>query len=190
MATLKTLLQSLALSAKSLLLAAACASSSPPTVVDYVDLNRYQGTWYEVASFPIRAQRDCVGTTATYGERDDGDLSVYNACFKGSFDGEVSDIEGKAWVADETTNAKLWVRFFWPFRGSYWIVGLDDDYQWAVVSNHRGSTLWILSRQPCMDQARFEELYHSLKRRGFPMERLQTTLQRSPDGEPCQLEIP
>lgn len=189
MTTTKTFLLYLLVSLGILFLASACASS-PPEVVDHVDLDRYQGTWYEVASFPIRAQRDCVGTTATYGERDDGDISVYNACFKGSFDGEVSDITGKAWVADETTNAKLWVRFFWPFRGSYWIVDLDDDYDWAVVSNHRASTLWILSRQPCMDQGRFEAIYHSLKDRDFPMDQLQTTLQRSADGEPCQVQIP
>ncbi len=190
MPPVKTLLRSLGIATIPLLVATACASSNPPDVVDYVDLKRYQGTWHEVASFPIRAQRGCVGTTATYGARDDGAISVYNACFKESFDGEVSDIRGKAWVADEETNAKLWVRFFWPFRSSYWIVGLDDDYEWAVVSNRRGNTLWILSRDPCMDQSRFEEIYRSLERRGFPIGRLQTTLQRSPDGRHCQVQIP
>lgn len=174
-----------------LFLTAACATGEPPEVVDHVDLERYLGTWYEASSVTIRPQRGCVGTTATYGERDDGDISVYNKCYDQSFDGDVRDIEGKAWVADDETNAKLWVRFFWPFRGSYWIVALDqDDYQWAVVSNRRGSTLWILSRDPCMDQTLFDKLYAHLQQRGLPVDELQSTLQRDEDDQPCRVEIP
>ena len=169
----------------------ACATGEPPEVVDHVDLERYLGTWYEASSVPIRGQRGCVGTTATYGERDDGDISVYNKCYDGSFDGNVRDIEGKAWVADEETNAKLWVRFFWPFRGSYWIVALDqDEYQWAAVSNRRASTLWILNRNPCMDQTLFDELYADLENRGLPVDELQSTLQRDENDQPCRVELP
>lgn len=172
-----------------------CASTGDshgaPKVVDEVDIERYLGTWYEVASFPIRAQRGCVGTTATYSLRDDGDISVYNRCYEDSFDGDVQDIEGKAWVDDGSTNAKLKVQFFWPFRSPYWIVDLDqDEYQWAVVSGPDRDNLWILSRTPCLDQAFFEQLYARLDGRGFDMSRLQTTLQRTEDGETCRVELP
>ena len=166
----------------------ACATAEPPEVVDHVDVERYLGTWYEASSVPIRGQRGCVGTTATYGERDDGDISVYNRCYDGSFDGDVRDIEGKAWVADEETNAKLWVRFFWPFRSSYWIVALDDeDYQWAAVSDRRADNLWVLSRSPCMDQVLFDNIYADLKARDLPVDELESTLQRDDDGQECQV---
>lgn len=161
----------------------------PPSVVQEVEIERYLGTWYEVASFPIRAQRGCVGTTATYRLRDDGDISVYNRCLEDRFDGEVKDIEGRAWVDDEETNAKLRVRFFWPLRSPYWIVGLDEDYQWALVSGPRRSNLWILSRDPCMDQGLFEELYRSLLDRGFEMEKLEGTPQMGEDGEVCEVDL-
>lgn len=162
-----------------------------PEVVDWVDLERYVGTWYDVASFPIRPQSDCVGTTATYSFRDDGDIRVYNRCYEDSFDGDVQDIEGKAWVDDPSTNAKLKVQFFWPFRSPYWIIDLDQDaYQWAVVSGPKRDNLWILSRSPCMDPTLFARIYDSLAARGFALSRLQSTRQRSPDGEICQVELP
>jgi apolipoprotein D and lipocalin family protein len=178
----------------SVMMSLGCASARGQApngeVVDHVDIERYLGTWHEIATFPIRAQRGCVGTTATYGLRKDGDISVYNRCYDGSFDGRVKDIEGKAWVADKTTNARLKVQFFWPFRSSYWIVDLHDDYQWAVVSGPGKNNLWILSRTPCMDQTTFDTLYTRLADRGYDMSRLRPTPQRTPDGAICTVEIP
>jgi apolipoprotein D and lipocalin family protein len=180
--------------AMSMTLLIGCASvradSSEQEVVDYVDVERYLGTWYEIASFPLRAQRDCVGTTAVYGRRSDGKISVYNRCLAGSFEGKVKDIEGKAWVEDTRTNARLKVQFFWPFRAPYWIVDLDEDYQWAVVSAPGKRYLWILSRTPCMDQALFDTLYAGLKARGYDMSRLQSTRQRDAKGTECRVKLP
>ena len=165
-------------------------SDEAPEVVDDVDLERYAGTWYEVAAVPIRPQRGCVGTTADYKIRDDGDVTVVNECYDESFDGELRSTEGRAWLQSEESDARLWVRFFWPFRGHYWIVDLDDDYRWAVVSNPDRDPFWILSRSPCMDQKRFDRIVASLRERGFDIELLETTLQRDEDGRRCEVQIP
>jgi apolipoprotein D and lipocalin family protein len=87
--------------------------------VSSVDLQRYLGTWYEIATIPQRFQKGCVAVTAEYSLRKDGDIEVVNTCRQGALDGEVRRVRGKAWVVDRTTNAKLKVRFFWPFSGSY-----------------------------------------------------------------------
>lgn len=171
---------------------AGCATYDPetaPEVVDDVDLQRYAGTWYEVAAVPIRPQEGCVGTTATYEIRDDGDVTVINECFDESFDGELRRAEGRAWVQSEESNARLWVRFFWPFRGHYWIVDLDDDYRWAVVSTPDRDPFWILSRTPCIDQQTFDQIVSSLHRRNFDLERMETTLQRDDDGHHCEVQV-
>jgi apolipoprotein D and lipocalin family protein len=104
-----------------------CRSTHPPLdVVDEVDLDRYLGRWYEIASFPQRFQRGCVASMATYTQRDDGRIGVVNECRDRSFDGELRRADGVAWVADEAgSRAKLKVQFFWPFRGDYWIIALD-----------------------------------------------------------------
>lgn len=171
------------------LLAIGCASSSDVEVVDSVDVESYLGTWYEAASFPIRAQRGCVGTTAEYSMREDGDIKVYNRCLDGGFEGEVKDIEAKAWVVDEQTNAKLKVQFFWPFRSDYWIVGLDEDYQWAVVSGPDRDNLWILSREPCMADETVQPILKDLMRRGFDLSRLEATPQQNARGQTCEIDL-
>lgn len=116
--------------------------------VDFVDLNRYLGTWYEIGSFPQRFSKGCHCTRAKYSLREDGDIAVLNTCNRDAVDGKLSTANGRAKVVDKKTNAKLKVSFFWPFYGDYHIIGLDSDYRYAVVSNEEGSTLWILSRTP------------------------------------------
>lgn len=146
--------------------------ASSVQVVPWVDLDRYLGTWHEIGSFPQWFQRGCTGTTATYSRLEDGRIRVVNRCLR---DGRLSTTEGVAWVADPSTNAKLKVRFFWPFAGDYWIVSLDPDYRWAAVSDPDRDTLWILSRTPSMDEATFRRVVDELARRGWDMTRLQVT---------------
>ena len=73
--------------------------------------------------------------TAEYTLREKGDIQVVNTCLEGTLDGEPPQARGKARVVDKATNAKLKVTFFWPFWGAYWIIGLDEEYQWAVVGH-------------------------------------------------------
>jgi apolipoprotein D and lipocalin family protein len=120
-------------------------------VAPAVDLNRYLGTWYEIARFPNKFERGCTNVTATYAMRDDGDISVANACTKG---GTTEVIEGKAWVVD---TAKLKVTFV-PWLGNiaagdYWILDLKSNYSMAVVGAPKGDFGWILARKPTLSKA-------------------------------------
>ena len=146
-------------------------------VVPYVDLSRYLGTWYEIATVPQRFQKGCVGVSAEYSPRKNGDIQVVNTCIQDTLDGEVRKVRGKARVVDKTTNAKLKVSFFWPFWGSYWIIGLDADYQWAVVGHPSRNYLWILSRSPQMDDVLYDKLLKLIAEKGYDLERIEKTLQ-------------
>jgi apolipoprotein D and lipocalin family protein len=146
-------------------------------VVDAVDLDRYLGTWYEIASFPAWFQRDCTAVQAEYTKRDDGLIKVVNSCRKKSLDGKLKKSTGRAKVVDTTSNAKLKVSFFGPFWGNYWIIDLDPDYRWAVVSEPNRKYLWILSRERTMNEALFEMITARLDDRGFELDRLNLTLQ-------------
>ena len=175
-----------------LVIAAGCAtydSETAPDVVDDVDLERYTGTWYELTSVPIRPQRGCVGTTARYELRDDGDIDVINTCYDESFDGDIRRATGRAWLQDDGSDGRLWVRFFWPFRSHYWIIDLDEDYRWAVISGPDRDTLWVLSRSPCMEQHRFEEIVDGLQARNFDVQSMETTPQRGGNGDRCEVEL-
>ena len=131
-----------------MLLASFIAKAEPVTTVPHVDLDRYLGTWYEIAHLPMFFQRHCVGdTTAQYGLREDGRISVLNRCrtAKGW-----QEAIGRAKVMPGTGNAKLKVTFFWPFSGDYWIIGLDPEYRWALVGNPSRKYLWLLARTPSL----------------------------------------
>lgn len=142
-----------------------------------VDLSRYIGTWFEIASYPQRFQKGCTATTATYTVREKGEIGVVNRCRKGSLQGEEDSAEGLARVVDTVTNAKLEVSFFRPFWGDYWIIDLGENYEYAVVGHPSRDYLWILSRTPTMETAVYEGILDRLKAKGYPLERLEKTLQ-------------
>ena len=156
----------------------AMAQSQPAlTVVESVDMQRYLGKWYEIASYPAWFQKDCTGSTAEYIMRADGRIQVINRCRKKSLDGPLKESKGKAEVMDTQTNAKLKVWFFWPFKGDYWIIELDRDYRWAVVGEPKRKYLWILSRTPMMDETVYQGILARLPQKGYDPGELRRTAQ-------------
>lgn len=151
--------------------------SAKMKVVDKVDLQRYLGKWYEIATIPQRFQKGCVCVTAEYSLNANGVITVVNSCHKETPDGKFVYVVGSAKVVPGSNNAKLRVSFFRPFWGDYWIVELDPDYQWAVVSNSKGSTCWILSRTRQMDKALYVDLVERCRAKGIDVSRLLKTPQ-------------
>jgi apolipoprotein D and lipocalin family protein len=139
----------------------------PLQVVPQVDVKRYLGSWYEIARYPNRFQKGCVDSRADYRLRPDGDIRVLNTCRKDNPEGPMKSAEGRAWIVDKNTNAKLKVRFFWPFSGDYWIIDLGENYEYAVVGEPKRKYLWILSRRPAMDPESYQEILERLKEKGY-----------------------
>jgi apolipoprotein D and lipocalin family protein len=145
--------------------------------VQRVDLKKYAGKWYEIASYPQRFQKGCHCTTAEYTLSDKGYVIVENRCNKDSVTGKQAYIKGKAFVEENSGNSKLKVQFFWPFKAKYWIIDLADDYSYAVVSHPNKKYLWILSRTPKMNETTYKEIITRLKEKGFDLTKLQLTVQ-------------
>jgi len=141
----------------------------PLQTVPKVDLTRYLGTWYEIATIPQRFQKGCTAVSATYTLRPDGKIKVLNECRKDSLNGKYKAAKGKAWVVDTVSNAKLKVQFFWPFSGAYWIIELDSNYQYAVVGHPGRKYLWILSRSRKMDEPLYNDLMERIKKHGYEL---------------------
>ena len=153
--------------------------NSTPKVVDKVDLSKYTGLWYEIARIPNRFQEDCAkGTTAKYTLNDEQEIEVINSCIE--TDGEKNIAEGIARVVDKNTNAKLEVSFvsifglhlFW---GDYWIIGLDKNYEYAVVGHPERKYGWILSRTKKLTMNQMDEVKSILKKNGYDFGRFQMT---------------
>ncbi len=145
--------------------------------VEYVDIEKYMGLWYEIAKYPNKFQKNCVATTAEYTLLKNGDVQVINRCKKGLLDGESNFIKGKAWVFDKKTNTKLKVQFFWPFNGDYWVIDLGKNYEYAVVGEPKRNFLWVLSRIPEMDEKLYDEILMRLEQKGYDLKKIVKTEQ-------------
>lgn len=160
------------------------ACSQGPTInnstVAAVDLNRYEGTWYEIARLPNRFEKGLVGVTASYVLRDDGKIRVINSGRKGTLDGKIELKGGLAKIPDPAEPGKLKVSFFLFFYGDYNILELDTvNYSYALIGSSTPDYLWILSRTPQMDSAVYELLIEKAEQRGYDL----TTLERIPQPE-------
>lgn len=141
--------------------------------VPSVDINKYTGKWYEIAKYPNKFQKQCVGnTTATYSLKSNGKIEVLNECL--TKDGTVDVAKGEAKIADKATNAKLKVRFapkvlsFLPMVwGDYWIMDLEPNYDYVVIGEPKREYFWILSRKPEMDDGTFQAILRSAEEQGF-----------------------
>ncbi|MCU0661012.1 MAG: lipocalin family protein [Myxococcota bacterium] len=155
--------------------------------VPRVDLERYLGTWYEIASFPQSFQRGCSASTATYTLGDDGKIDLLNRCRKGSPSGPEKSARGRARAVDPSSNAKLEVSFFGPFWAQYWIIDLGVDYEYAVVGHPSRDYLWILSRAPTMKAEVYAAIVQKLAAQRYETNRLVRTV-HGPTPEQSSLE--
>ena len=146
-------------------------------VAPYVDLDKYLGEWYEIARMPVSFEKNCYKTKASYSKNDDGTIKVVNSCHKGDVHGPVKTAVGKAFVADDETNAKLKVQFFWPFKGDYWILEVGDNYEYALVGEPSRKNMWILSRTAEIELDALKRLVNKAQENGFDTEKLIYTQQ-------------
>ncbi len=155
----------------------ALRAEKPLSTVRGVDLQRYQGKWYEIVRLPLFWEKKCVSdVTATYTLRQDGKITVLNACRKA--DGSFTNSRGTAVPATtDGSFSKLKVTFFWPFAGDYWILDLDPEYRWALVGTPDRKHLWVLSRTPQLSAQTLNVLLNEARDQGFDMSRMITTAQ-------------
>lgn len=159
----------------------ASAKDAPLETVPFVDLQKYQGQWYEVARLEQRFQKGCINSTATYSFRDDGDIRVVNECEiagKNKRKNKRKKATGRAWVKDKETNAKLRVQFVLTgiklsfLSGKYWVLDLGDKYSHVMIGDPSRDYFWLLARTPTLEPQLFDELVQKAGAMGFPVEEL------------------
>ncbi|WP_437882504.1 lipocalin family protein [Pseudomonas sp. LRF_L74] len=168
---------------------AGCSSHGPadvPGTAGQVDLQRYQGTWYELARLPMFFQRNCAQSEAHYQLQADGRVAVTNRCL--TKDGEWEEARGRAelqpWQTDKlTVRFDNWFSRLFPnvARGDYWVLYLDPDYQVALVGNPNREYLWLLSRTPEVSPETRAQLLKQAGARGYDTREL---IWRESNGKP------
>jgi len=140
--------------------------------VESLDLERYMGTWYEIARYDHSFERGLVGVTATYSLRSDGKITVINQGYSKTLNGKLKRARGKAKQPDPGNPGKLKVSFFLFFYADYFVLELDKEYRWAVIGSSSDNYLWILSRTPVMDKELINNILKKIENRGYDTDRL------------------
>ncbi|WP_439182387.1 lipocalin family protein [Carboxylicivirga taeanensis] len=153
-----------------LMVSYSCQAPRELSTVASVNFERYAGTWYEIARLPNRFEEGLDRVSATYTLKSDGDIEVLNQGYDES--GNVKASTGKAYLPDEGKPGRLKVQFFWPFAGDYYIIELDEAYNYALVGTPSRKYLWILAREKQLPQDRINYLVELAQERGFETENL------------------
>ncbi len=152
-----------------LCVAAGCGTDVPEGLepVTGFELERYLGSWYEIARLDHSFERGLANVTAEYSLREDGGVTVLNKGYDGARL-KWKEARGRAKFIGDPSTGSLKVSFFGPFWGGYHIIALDaEGYRWAMVAGPSRSYLWILSREPSLDPAVAADLVEKARRWGF-----------------------
>lgn len=148
----------------------ACTKDFDNSTVDEFDLNRYLGTWYEIAKYDHSFERGMDNAMAEYILQDNGTVFVMNTAWK---DGKFKVAEGKAKYPDPQGDpGALKVSFFWFFYSEYNVMMVDEDYTISLVGSKKENYLWILSRTPVPDQDLLQSVLDEAESRGYDTSKL------------------
>lgn len=154
-----------------------------PQAIEKLDVERYMGKWHEIARLPVSFQKKCVSdVTAQYSLNADKSVKVVNTCR--TKDGQLDSSEALAKSVNEG-NSKLKVSFLpkglrWiPFtKGNYWVLRLDENYQTVLVGGSSHKYLWVLSRDPDLDEATYQSYLQTAKQQGYDISKVVRTVNK------------
>jgi apolipoprotein D and lipocalin family protein len=164
-----------------------CATNQTPPLEAMdrqVDLARFMGDWYVIGFIPISipffSEEDAHNGVENYRLSDQGVIETTYTFRDGGFDGPEKRFTPKGWVHDEATNAEWRMQFLWPFKSAFLIVYLDQDYQQTIIGVPDRSNVWIMSRDPQMSDADYQEMLDYVASLGYDIEKVRRVPQKWP----------
>jgi apolipoprotein D and lipocalin family protein len=154
------------------------SSLKPMPVVDYVDLDRFMGDWYVIATIPTFLERDAYNPIETYKRDSDGSIATTFTFNKGSLNGPTKIYRPRGFVKDKRTNAIWGMQFVWPIKADYRIVYLDDNYQQTIIGRNSRDYVWIMARTSTISQQDYSNLGELVDSLGYDLDDLQKAIHK------------
>lgn len=155
-----------------LLVLSGCQTMKPIHTVDKVDLNRFMGDWYVIASIPTFIEKDAFNAIESYRLDDDGTVATTFKFNKGSFDGPLKKYHPRGYVRDKGSNAVWGMQFIWPFKAEYRIIFLSEDYSQTVIGRTKRDYVWIMAREKTIPADEYEEILKFLQEQNYDIENI------------------
>jgi apolipoprotein D and lipocalin family protein len=165
-----------------LVLITGCAASLPPLgTVERVDIKRFMGTWYVIASIPTFIETDAFNAVESYRLDADGTIDTTFTFRKGTFDGPLKTYNPRGFIVDTGSNATWGMRFIWPIKAEYLITHLSDDYSQTVIGRNKRDYVWIMARSPQIPEVDYQRILVELAAQGYDVTKLRKVPQRWPE---------
>lgn len=148
---------------------AGCTGSSLPPLetVPRVDIDRFMGDWYVIASIPTAIERQAYNAVESYRLDDDGSIATTFTFRDGGFDGEQKIYRPRGFIRDPDSNAVWGMQFVWPIKADYRIVHVDPGYTETVIGRAKRDYVWIMTRQPSIPDDEYQALLAVVERQGY-----------------------
>ncbi len=150
----------------------------PIHTVDSVNLQRFMGDWYVIASIPTFLEKGAHNAVESYAMNDDGTIATTFKFRKGGFDGPLKVYNPKGFIRDTESNAIWGMRFIWPFKADYRIVYLSDDYAQTVIGRQKRDYVWIMARSPSIPESDYQNILSFLQSQGYDITKINKVPQR------------
>jgi len=155
-----------------MLLLSGCQSTKPIYTVNEVDLERFMGDWFVIASIPTFIEKEAYNALESYQLNADGTIATTFTFNKGGFDGKLKTYQPKGFVVENTGNAVWKMQFIWPFKAEYRIIHLSDDYAQTVIGRSKRDYVWIMARTPSIPEDDYDRILTFLKDQGYVLDDL------------------
>jgi apolipoprotein D and lipocalin family protein len=150
----------------------------PIQTVEKVDLERFMGSWYVIASIPTFFEKDVYNGIESYRSKDDGTVETTFSFNKGGFDGPLKTYHPRGFIRDKASNAVWDMQFVWPFKAEYRIVYLNDIYTQTVIGRTKRDYVWIMARDPSIPSDDYNRILQFLKSQGYDISKIKKVPQK------------
>lgn len=148
-------------------IAMGCQTMKPIHTVEKVDLERFMGDWYVIASIPTFIEKEAYNAVESYRLDDDGTVATTFRFNKGSYDGSLKEYNPRGFIRDKQSNAVWGMQFVWPFKAEYRIIFLNDDYTQTVIGRTKRDYVWIMGRKNTIPTDDYAEILDFLRDQGY-----------------------
>lgn len=156
-----------------LVLVTACSSHPPVKTADYVDLQRFMGEWYVIASIPTFIEKEAYNPIETYRQNPDGTIATTFRFNKGGFDGEITEYHPTGFVEDTQSNAIWKMQFVWPFKADYRIMHVSEDYSATIIGRNKRDYVWLMARSPEISDEEYARMMQLIQQQGYDLSKVQ-----------------
>jgi len=144
-----------------------CQTMKPIHTVNYVDLERFMGDWYVIASIPTFIEKDAFNAVESYRLDDDGTVATTFKFNKGRPDGPIKEYNPRGFIRDKQSNSVWGMQFIWPFKAEYRIIYLTEDYSQTVIGRTKRDYVWVMARKKTIPNADYEKILKFLRAQDY-----------------------